>query len=86
MRRARWVRRPISLKPQTDPESVDVDATVISVKGMRLTRGDLPICEAKKKKQTCRASSVERRCEGLAEVSRGHSRFKFDRTEGPNES
>ena len=50
MRRARWVRRPISLKPQTDPESVDVDATVISVKGMRLTRGDLPICEAKKKK------------------------------------
>lgn len=51
MRRARWVRRPISLKPQTDPESVDVDATVISVKGMRITRGDLPICEARKKKE-----------------------------------
>jgi len=29
---------------------VDVDATVISVKGMRITRGDLPICEARKKK------------------------------------
>lgn len=48
MRRTRWVRRQISLKPQTDPESVDVDATVISVKGMRITRGDLPICEAEK--------------------------------------
>ena len=76
------MKRHISLKPQTDPESVYVDATVISVKGMRITRGDLPICEAKKR----RASSVERRCEGLAEVSRGHSRFEFDRTEGPNES
>ena len=48
MRRTRWVRRPILLKPQTDPESVDVDATVISVKGLRITRGDLPICEANK--------------------------------------
>lgn len=85
MRRIRWVRRQISLKPETDPESVDVDATVISVKGMRNTRGDLPICEAKKNK-TCRASSVERRCEGLAEVSRGRSRSEFDRTEGPNGS
>ena len=77
------MRRQISLKPQTDPESVDVDATVISVKGMRITRGDLPICEAEKKRG---ANSVERRCEGWAEVSRGHSRFKFDRTEGPNDS
>jgi hypothetical protein len=50
MRRTRWVRRPISLKPETDPESVDVDATVISVKGMRITRGDLPICEARQEK------------------------------------
>ena len=49
MRRIRWVRRQISLKPETDPESVDVDATVISVKGMRITRGDLPICGVKKK-------------------------------------
>lgn len=74
MRRIRWVRRQISLKPETDPESVDVDATVISVKGMRITRGDLPICEREKK----RASSVERRCDGSAGVSRGHSRFEFD--------
>ena len=86
MRRARWVRRPISLKPETDPESVDVDATVISVKGMRITRGDLPICEARQGKSARRASNVERRCEGSAEVSRGHSRTEFDRTEGPNES
>jgi hypothetical protein len=88
MRRARWVRRQISLKPQTDPESVDVDAPAISVKGMRITRGDLSICEGKKKKKKKkrRASSVERRCEGSAEVSRGHSRLEFDRTEGPNES
>jgi hypothetical protein len=52
---------------------------------MRITRGDLPICEAEEKKKRG-ANSVERRYEGLAEVSRGHSRFKFDRTEGPNES
>ena len=51
MRRARWVRRQISLKPETDPESVDVDATVISVKGMRITRGDLPICEARQERK-----------------------------------
>ena len=50
MRRIRWVRRQMPLKPETDPESVDVDATVISVKGMRITRGDLPNCEAKEKK------------------------------------
>ena len=76
------------VKPETDPESVDVDATVISEKGVRITRGDLPICEARKKekKEICRASSVERRCDGSAEVSRGHSRSEFDRTEGPNES
>jgi hypothetical protein len=56
MRRTRWVRRRISLKPQTDPESVDVYATVISVKGMRITRGDLPICEAGKKTRKLVAS------------------------------
>ncbi len=44
MRRVRWVRRQLALKPETDPESVDVDATVISVKVLRLTRGDLAIC------------------------------------------
>ena len=87
MRRTRRVRRPISLKPQTDPESVDVDAPVISVTGMRITRGDLPICEARGEKKPFRgASTVERRSEGSAEVSRGHSRFELDRTEGPNES
>ena len=78
MRRTRWVRRPILSKPQTDPESVDVDATVISVKGLGISRGDLPICEARKKKKVRGASSVERRCEGSVEVSRGHSRFEFD--------
>jgi hypothetical protein len=51
MRRTRWVRRHISLKPQTDPESVNVDAPVISVKGMRITRGDLPSCEARERKK-----------------------------------
>ena len=65
---------------------MDVDATVISVKGMRITRGDLPICEARKKTKTCGASSIERCCDGLAEVSRGRNRSEFDRTEGPNES
>ena len=44
MRRSRGVRRPISLKPGTDTERVDVDATVISVKGVRITRGDLADC------------------------------------------
>ena len=81
------MRRQLSLKPETDPESVDVDATVISEKGMRITRGDLPICEARQERKKARgASSAERRCEGSAEVSRGHSRTEFDRTEGPNES
>lgn len=53
MRRTRWVRRQISSKPKTDPESVDVDATVISVTGLRITRGDLPICKAGKKTKPC---------------------------------
>ena len=44
MRRVRWVRRQLALKPEADPESVEVDATVISVKALRLTRGDLTIC------------------------------------------
>ena len=60
MRRTRWVRRPISLKPETDSESVDVDATVISVKGMRITRGDLPICEAREKKKDLAALVTSR--------------------------
>jgi hypothetical protein len=44
MRRSHGVRRPISLKPDTDTERVDVNATVISVKGVRVTRGDLADC------------------------------------------
>jgi len=45
MRRTRGVRRPISSKPDTDTERVDVDATVISVKGVRITRGGLADCQ-----------------------------------------
>jgi hypothetical protein len=45
IRRIRGVRRPISLKPGTDTEHVDVNATVISVKGVRITRGDLADCQ-----------------------------------------
>ena len=63
MRRTRWVRRQISLKPETDPESVDVNATVISVKGMRITRGDLPICEAKEREKKTFAELAEPRGE-----------------------
>jgi hypothetical protein len=73
MRRARWVKRPISLKPETDRESVGVDATVISVKVLSLTRGDQPICETRGKKPR-ELRIVERRCEGSVEVSRGHNR------------
>ena len=45
MRRTRGVRRQISSKLGTDTERVDVDATVISVKGVRITRGDLTDCQ-----------------------------------------
>jgi len=45
MRRTRGVRRQMSSKPGTDTEHVDVDATVISVKGVRITRGDLADCQ-----------------------------------------
>jgi len=45
MRRTRGVRRQISSKPGTDTEHVDVNATVISVKGVRITRGDLAGCQ-----------------------------------------
>ena len=94
MRRARWVRRPISLKPETDPESVDVDATVISVKGMRITRGDLSICEARGKEKlveqaTSRGGAMggQKSAEGIvglcstrpkARTSRKERSFRFD--------
>ena len=69
------MRRQISSKPEPYPESMDVDAAGISVKVNAHYPGrsvGLP-----------RATAVVRRWEGLAEVSRGHSRF-IDRTEGPN--
>jgi hypothetical protein len=67
MRRTRGVRRQISSKPGTDTEHVDVDATVISVKGVRITRGDLAGCQE--------AREVERLSDDPSGVSRGHSRF-----------
>jgi hypothetical protein len=64
---------------------VDVDATVISVKGMRITRGDLPICEEKRQKLAEPAAS-----RGAARVwqksAEGIVGLEFDQTEGPNES
>jgi hypothetical protein len=45
MRRSHGVRRRLSLKPGTDTERVDVYATVISVKDVRITRGDLADCQ-----------------------------------------
>jgi hypothetical protein len=94
MRRTRWVRRPISLKPQTDPESADVDATVISVKGMRITRGDLPIREARIIKKNAElttsrggARGRQKSAEGIvglsstgpkAQMSRKERNFHFD--------
>jgi len=69
------VRSRISLKPNTCTDSTDVYAAGISVKVGAHYPGrsvDLPC-----------ARSVERRSDGSAEVSRGHSR-SFDRTEGPN--
>ena len=44
MRRPQWVRRPISSKPNTCPETADVDTTGISVKVTRITLGDLFFC------------------------------------------
>ena len=75
------MRRPISLKPKTDPEDVDVDATVISGKGVRITRGDLA---SPSKEGPWQAGLLAE--PGEREVSRGHKRSKFGRTEGPNKS
>lgn len=69
------MRRRVSSKSNTCTASFDVDAAGISVKvgaqypGRSVT---LP-----------RASTVERRCDEVTEVSRGHIR-SGDRTEGPN--
>ena len=69
------MRSQLSLKPDTCTESTDVDAAGISVKVDVHYPGrsvDLPC-----------ATVTERRSDGSAEVSRGHSR-PFDPTEGPN--
>ena len=50
MRRTRWVRRQSSLKPQTDTGSVDVDATVISVKDAHYPGRSADLRSKKKKK------------------------------------
>ena len=75
MRRTRWVRRPLSLKPQTDPESVDVDATVISVKGVRITRGGLAGCQGLGRSRGL-PKIRQKSAEGIVSPVR--------RTEGPN--
>lgn len=78
MRRRVGVKRPISSKPGTCTERHDVYPTGISVKVGAQYPGrsaDLPE----------RATGVERRGDGAAEVSRGHSRIVgAPRTEGPN--
>ena len=75
MRRTRGVRRPISSKPGTDTERVDVDATVISVKGVRITRGDLGDC-----RELGRSRGLPMIRQKSAEGIRGSVR----RTKGPN--
>ena len=72
---------------------MDVDATVISVKGMRITRGDLAICEAREKKTRELAASrdgamgCQKSAEGIvgssstgpkAQTSRKENNFHFD--------
>jgi len=64
-------------KPESYLESMDVYAAGISVK----VNAHYPGRSANLRY----ATGVERRRDGLAEVSRGHSRF-IDRTEGPNVS
>ena len=69
------MRRQLSSKSDTCTEGMDVYAAGISVKVSAHYPGrsaDLPS-----------ATVVERRRDGSAEVSRGHSR-SIDRTEGPN--
>ena len=81
MRRIRWVRWQNSSKPNTDMESVDVNATGRSVKEVRITRGDLALFSKERLcKPACwRSSGSEKSAEGIL-------RSKFDRIEGPNKS
>ena len=69
------MRRHVSSKSGTYPESLVVYVADISVKVSVQYPGRSVILP--------RASVVERRCEEMAEVSRGHSSFG-DRSEGPN--
>ena len=69
------MRSPLSLKSNTCTDSMTVDVAGISAEVGAHYPGrsvDLPC-----------ATDVERRWDGSAEVSRGHSR-SFDRTKGPN--
>jgi len=75
MRRSRGVRRRLSLKPDTDTERVDVDATVISVKGVRITRGDLADCLELGRSRGM-SKIRQKSAEGIVGLVR--------RTEGPN--
>ncbi len=69
------MRRHISSKSDTCTEGMYVDAAGISAKvGVHYPGRSVAL--------PC-ATGVERRRDGAAEVSRGHSRF-IDRTEGPN--
>jgi hypothetical protein len=70
------MRRQISLKSDTCTEGMYVDAAGISVKvGAHYPGRSVDLSFG--------TTGVKRRWDGLAEVSRGHSRFP-DRTEGPN--
>ena len=44
MRRARWVRWQISLKPQTDPESVDGTSAIASSSYPMQEKSSVPFC------------------------------------------
>jgi hypothetical protein len=74
----RWQK---SSKLNSDTESVDVYATGISVKEVRITRGDLALFSKERRcKPACwRSRWSEKSAEGIL-------RSKFDRIEGPNES
>lgn len=79
------MRRHLSLKSDTCTERVAVYATGISGKVSAHYPGrsaDLPAPWRYKPEGAC-ARVVERRRDGSAEVSRGHSR-SFDAAEGPN--
>lgn len=62
-------------------ESVDVNATGISVKEVRITRGDLALLS---KEGHCKPAC--RRSRGSEKSAEGIVKSKFDRTEGPNKS